>query len=608
MAKRRIQANTGLPTPALQPVASPTNSFEHTTSGQQLDQLARGLATLSPAVARYSDTLAEQKANNDFAEGQRKAKELADSAKEFKDAIRKGQITPDKSPWFMAGLREQFGRLAADRMNQALVVAVANDEQLQSTTNVADYDAFASKFLGDWQDQNVDPKDRDGQFDKGFGSKAEAYIADSGRQFASQLAGRVVKHAGNAHFSEVMNEVINERGRHVTNETIGASISALNDAAIARGVGGQLVNDMTVEAITAAAKRMNDPTILEIADHVMSGPAGKGGRTSLSTTRTGSAAIEEAENQIASENQARINREYQATQQERDKNVDTILGAAVTALEGTDNPHAVDLKTFREQMTKVSPEKVNLLYQLQDAWSDRTLVDDPLQVASAFRRIYTPNAGESYTTMEEAAAMVANRQMGKDSYRAIVNEMQQREANGGKSPFEHDPLFKGAQRQVRAMFTSEFGFEGPQKRQLAEEAVDEFSMRYIRWRSGPGKDASEAEARTFIHDTRLEVFRAKSGVSEVRDLDKLPEANLGPTTPDPNKRLITDPSNIHMLEDELDQIEGHKKNGFSAQALDVLAYAGLLTLPPDLKAIRALIKVQKGFIPGFIPDSTEDTN
>lgn len=605
MAKRRIQVGSPVGASPIRPAASPVNTFAQTGDGQQLDQLARALSQLSPAVARYSDTLAQASAEKDFAEGQRKARDLAANAKEFKDAIRKGQITPDQSPWFMAGLREQFGRLAADKMNRALVVAVAQDETMQSTTNPSDYDGFASKFLNDWQEKNVDPRDRDAQFDRGFGSKAEAYIADTGRQFASQLASRVVLHAGNAHFSEVMNSVILERGRNVDSASIGSALTVLNDDAVSRGVSGELVNDMTVEAVVAAAKLHNDSSILDILDNVKSGPSGRNGRASLSTTRAGSAAIEDAQNQIATENQAANNREYQNTVQARDKAVDSLLTDAVTLLEKSSDPHSVDLKAIRERMTLVAPEKVPMLHQFQDAWSDRTLSDDPLQVAALYRRIYTPNGGEHYTSIEEAAAALANHQMSIPTYNTLVNEILQRDNNGGKSAFEKDLLFKQGQRQIRSMFVSEFGFEGPDKRRLAEEAVDEFSMQYIRWRSGAGKDADETAVRTFIHDSRLEVFRAKSPASDVRDLDKLPEANLGPTTPDPAKRLITDPSNIHILESELEQIEQHTRSGFTSQSLDVLSYAGLLTLPPDLDAIRALIKMQKGFIPGFTPDSTD---
>jgi hypothetical protein len=603
MPRQRLQVDSGISPAGLKPAASPVDTFVQTDEGKKLDQLAQGLATLAPALGRFSDTLAKRSAEENFAAGQKKARELAQSAKDFKEAIRNGLITPDKSPWFMAGLREQFGRLAADRMNFDMMVAAAKDENLQTTTNVADFDSFAQKFVQGWQQQNLNDGDRDAHFERGFGSKTDAYLADQQRQFAAQLAGRVVRFAGDGHFSEVLNSILVEQGRPVDVTAMGASITSLNDAAVARGMGGNLVNQMTVDAVVAAAKRYNDPSILNILDHVGTGPTNaKGGRAMLSTTRYGAKEVDDAQNQIASDNQSQNNRDYENQQRAKQGQVDTIIGQAVTALDQSRDPHSVDLKALRAAMGAVAPDKVVLLHQMQDAWSDRTLSDDPLSVASAFRRIYTPNEGENATSLEDASALLANRHISVPTYRGLVNEILQRDANGGASRFERDPLFKQAQRQMRTMFVAEFGFDNPAMRQRAEEAVDELSMQYIRWRSGPGKDADEVTARQFVHDARLQVFRAKSGSSEVKDFNEIPEANMSPQRPDPKKQLVTDPTNIRLLETEFQQISQGRREKLSAQAISVLQYAGV---EPTREAIEEFIKQQNLFIQTFVPsDST----
>jgi hypothetical protein len=588
----------------LKPTATPVDTFVHTDEGRKLDQLAQGLAQLSPALGRFSDTLAKRSAEENFAAGQKKARELAQNAKDFKEAIRQGRITPDQSPWFMAGLREQFGRLAADRMNFEMMVAAAKDENLQTTTNAADFDGFAQKFVQGWQQQNLNDGDRDAHFERGFGAKTDAYLADQQRQFAAQLAGRVVRFAGDGHFSEVMNSILVEQGRPVDATTMGASITALNDAAVARGMGGDLVNQMTVDAVVAAAKRYNDPSILNILEHVGSGPTNRtGGRAMLSTTRYGSKEVEDAQNQIASDNQTQNNRDYENQQRAKQGQVDTIIGQAVTALDQSRDPHSVDLKALRAAMGAVAPDKVVLLHQLQDAWSDRTLSDDPLQVAGAFRRVYTPNAGEHATSLEDASALLANRGISVPTYRGLVNEILQRDASDGANRFEKDPLYKAGQSQIRRMFQVEFGGIGdnPIMAQRAEEAVDEFSMRYIRWRNGPGKDASETEAVQWVHDTRLDVFRAKSESSAILNFDKLPEAHMGPQRPDPAKQIVTDPTNIRLLQTEWEQVTRHRRHSLSAQALSVLQYAGV---EPTAEAIQAFIAQQNSLIPTYVqPDS-----
>ena len=599
MPRQRLQVDSGISPAGLKPTASPVDTFVKTDEGRKLEQLAQGLAQLSPALGRFSDTLAKRSAEEKFAAGQKKARELAQSAKDFKEAIRSGRITPDQSPWFMAGLREQFGRLAADRMNFEMMVAAAQDETLRTTTNAADFDSFAQKFVQQWQQTNLNDGDRDAHFEQGFGSKTDAYLADQQRQFAAQLAGRVVRFAGDGHFSEVMNSILVEQGRPVDVTAMGASITALNDAAVARGMGGDLVNQMTVDAVVAAAKRYNDSSILNILEHVKSGPTNRmDGRAMLSTTRYGSKEVEDAQNQIASDNQAQNNRDYENQQRAKQGQVDTIIGQVVTALDQSRDPHSVDLKALREAMGAVAPDKVVLLHQLQDAWSDRTLTDDPLQVASAFRRVYTPNEGERATSLEDASALLANRGISVTTYRGLVNEIIQRDTTGGASRFERDPLFKQLQRQMRTMFVAEFGFDNPAMRQRAEEAVDEVSMQYIRWRSGPGKDANEVAARQFVHDVRLQVFRSKSGSSEVKDFDKIPEANLNPQRPDPAKQLVTDPTNIRLLETEVEQISQGKRNTLSSQAISVLQYAGV---EPTREAIAAFIKQQNLLIRDFVP-------
>ena len=76
--------------------------------------------------------------------------------------------------------------------------------------------------------------------------------------------------------------------------------------------------------------------------------------------------------------------------------------------------------------------------------------------------------------------------------------------------------------------------------------------------------------------------------------------------PDPTKQLVTDPSNIHTLEEELTHMLAQKRNRFSPQAISTLQWARIvrdeetaddvLLTPVTTSAIRKFIATQKGFI------------
>jgi len=602
MPQQRLQVDSPTGPARLATPASPVDTFApDTASAQKLDQLAQGLSTLSPALGRLSDTLAERQAASDQQAGAQKARELAASAKSFKEAVDAGRLLPSQSPWFMAGLREQFGRLAADHQAADFTVAMAKDPNMQSTTNPEDFDKFYSQFSQQWSQQNLGDSDtQDPHFIKGFGARSDAYLVDARQQFSSQLAGRVVRVAGDQQFSEALNSILTELGRGTSQEAIGQSLTQLNDEAVARGVDGTLVNQMTSEAIIQAAKRLGDQNVLGLLDQVHSGPAlATGTRATLGTTRFGADARDKAIDDIGAENQARANRQYQIEERGKAQAVDAIFTQATQALEAADDPHNADLSTYRAQLETVAPEKVPMLFQMQDAWNSHELKDDPTVVASLFRRIYTQDPGEAPTSIEDASAVLADRKMSIPTYREMVNDIQQRQEHG--SPIDRDPLLKQGQQQVKSMFVSEFGFDTPDMRRRAEEAVDEFTMRYIRWRTGPGKDATEEQARTWIHDARTSVFASKSSASDLRDFKKIPQANLGPSVPDASKQLVTDPSNIRLVQQEFDEIVSRKRSQFSSSAIQVLNYAGIRPTAADVKEF---LQNQQRFIPTFVPDST----
>lgn len=600
MPKQRLQVEA-IPTIPLQPAARPVDSFLEPTAGQQDEQLAQGLARLVPGLENLSEVVSRRKAAANFAAGQKKARELAEQAANFRDAIRAGAITPNQSPFFMSGLKEQFGRLAADRMNFEFLTAAAQDETLQTSIDPADFDTFASNFRSQWMKNNLaEPNTRDAQFERGFGSMADAHLADNQRAFAAQLAGRVTRFAGDAHFSEVMNDVLAEWGRGTSVETLGTSITELNDAAHLRGMNGNLVNQLTVDAVIAAASRANDLGMLDILDHVNSGPAAQGGRRSLSTTRYGAAKLEEARHNISAEIQSQNTQDYLQHERRQAAAVDDIMQQVNNSLEQSGG--SADLSSFRSMMNVVDPSKVSLIYQMRDAFNDHTIVDDPPAVASAFRRVTVANPGENYTSFEEAAGLLADRRISIASYRNLINDIQERD-KVGIGRWAQDPVLKGGQSDIERMFGVEFGQTGenPNAVRLALEAKDEFTKRYIAWRKGAG--ANVDDPTDWVNRTRNEIFTRMTNRPAAIDYSRVPHANLGPQLPDPATQLVTDPSNVQALSKELDDWMAGRRNNLSPLSLDLLKLYGIPAKPDDIKKF---VDQQRKFLNSPIarPDST----
>jgi hypothetical protein len=610
MPKQRLQVESGISPAGLTAPAQPVDTFVKTGEGAQLEQLAQGLSQLSPALGRFSDILTQRKTEADLATGQRTARDLANSAKSFREAIQAGKLLPSQSPWFMYGLHEQFGRLAADHLSADATVAAAQDSGLQSSTDMADYDKFLADFIPKWQDANIDPSERNLHFEKGFGARADAALADLRSNFAAQIAARVQKFANDGHFSEVMNSVITEAGRNTPHAAIGAAISQLNDDAIARGMNGTQVNVKTVDAVVAAAKRLNDSSLLDLLDTIKTGrPDNRGNRPSLATTQYGAAQIEQAQQEIAQQNQTLAN--IQWTKEERDhaRAVATVYGNAIAALEASDDPGTVNLGPMREAMRVVAPEKVADLINLQKNYRDTTIPGDPVLTASAFRRVWTPYPGEQQTTEEDAGAMLANRQISRPDFTTLMNFIQERDRGGSK--MANDPLLKQGQAQIRAMFAAEFGQGSAEQKQRAEEAVDEFTSQYLHYRqTEEGKNATEVQARAWIHDHRILAYRRMSEGADATTFDTtIPKAvidtssnpNAAPRPLDPSKGLVADPATISLIASEFQDLLRGTRRGLSARAISALVHAGII---PDQANIKAFLQLQNKFLDVPVPVDT----
>ena len=151
----RVQVQRDLGRERLRPVAAPVDTFAQPTEGFGLSQLAEGLKDFAPALAQFSDVQAKKKAVKDKQEGEDKARELYESGVSYREAIKSGKITADKSPWFQLGAREQYGHIMAGRFKSDLAQAIGEDEAMQSETDPAKFDTFVKKFREGWVQGNL---------------------------------------------------------------------------------------------------------------------------------------------------------------------------------------------------------------------------------------------------------------------------------------------------------------------------------------------------------------------------------------------------------------------------------------------------------------------
>lgn len=602
--------DAGLPKPEVAVVAQPVESFRTPAVDQQAAQLLDALSRVAPALGDLGALVQTQSNEKNRQAGLDTANKLYAEGKKYGDEVRAGRLPANKSPFFMAGLREQEGRLQADRFYFDFLSAYGNSEEMQTTTDPAAFDNFQRNFYADWQKQNGDPSQNDPYFLRGFATKADAAIADVQQDFARSLPGRAVKTGGDAFFQEVYNAALMEQGRHSTREAFIAAITQHADAAIARGLPGTVVNKATVDAIVGVAKALHDTSILDLLDPrtgIQVGPPNA--RASLGSTRYASKVLNGDENQpgaydqIAGEAQTRKSRDWVNQEHEQNTTVESILREVNDRLAGSKDPFNVDLSDLKDRMNVADPTKVSLIDAIsQGAVQAVDNTDNPQIVRDLYRRVFDPDSGENYTSYSDAAAALQQRSISKASYTTLLGLIADRDSRNARG--ESDPLKNVAKNETDLMFANEYGANPDDEiRWRQGQAEAEVIHRYLLYRQAEGKNKTEDQVRQWIRQTVDEVAPTFFGDSQTGFKD-IPRArfdsagankpvqspNPGPQNVDPAKHLVTDSSVIRSIVAELAQVEAGRRSGFSSRTIEVLRRNGI---PPKRDAIRAFLQSQQ---------------
>lgn len=430
----RINPDLGLRPPVIRPVASPVDTFVRPEQGGQLDQLSAALARVSPDISKFSSILGQRADENADTEGKLAADKIRQDGLTLAEATRKGKIPASRNPYFMAGLREQLGRNMADKFDGDLRAAVGQNSDLLSSTNVEDFDKFASKFREEWTKQNVGEGDQDDHFNTGFQFRADAYLTQSRNGFASGIEDKVKNQADEATFAEVYKHIGDTVGKLPADQIAGDITSLTDDLIQKQGRNGRQVMQTVARAIAQAA--MNSPdrglAILDLMSKVK-GPFG-----SLEASSYGGQLLQQAREHVIEQKHQQNEYDNSENDRKRRDKARDLLGQAVKDIVA--NPRA-NLTKYLAQAADI-PEAVEGLSSLQSGAAQLgQTISDPETKRDLFSRIYTVDSGPGYVTAPSVVKMMNSGRLSATDADWLINRVQERD----RAMLEGDPLKKAAQ-------------------------------------------------------------------------------------------------------------------------------------------------------------------
>lgn len=431
----------------LRPQASPVSTFTRTPQNT-LQAIARGLAEINPQISQLTNVVAERTVAEQTAAGEAEARRLQEQGATLAQATREGKLPAQMNPWFRAGLQEQFGRVSADTWQTDLAAAIASDDRMSRSTDLAEFDQFAQEHRQKWLEENV-AEGRDGHFEKGFGSRSDAYYTDLRRQFAARIEDRLKKNSDDAHFAEVKAHVREARARGVSPEQIAADIDLLSNDVIAHGRPGKRVNETALKAVVAAA--LDDPEHgLEILNTVAKRIHG-GAKALVADTDYGSQLIRKAEEDIVNDSWRMAQRNQAVAAQKREENKREGFTTLVAAL--LTDKHT-NLRPWLAQFAD-DPEAFGQVVALRDRIETADFHTDDELKAHLATNIWTGATGPEAVTEEKVAGFVGRGLTTEDADWLVKRIHEAREAREGKLKgiFEN-PLFKNTLGNLKQQFAS----------------------------------------------------------------------------------------------------------------------------------------------------------
>lgn len=582
----------------INPVATPVDTFVSGQGDANLSQLADALKSLAPAVGQFSDVQARRQSKAQQEAGAQKARELFESGKSYRDAIKQGLIGPQDSPWFQLGAKEQFGRVTAGRFSTDLQAAVENDPKLQDSTNPADFDKFLGDFRKNWLTQNVGEDNRDLHFERGFGAMADAYTEDSRRQFVAQAGSRLVKQVGDNHYQEVFQMLDHETHMNAKPEAIAEALNLANDRAIATGMNPRAANMAMVQALGDIVQRDHNTDLFNVLKSVRTGSG------NLYSTAFAQDTIQKVTDYVAVREQQQHVADHERIKEQRAEAVRSSVGEITSAWIASDNPAKLDFTPQIAAIAKIDPSAAESLVKFQSTVSGAKFESNPQAVNHTLASIFSASSNSpEYVTAKSLVGLLNAKEINQKDFAFLREQVDSRDSNARqlqdratrlsaeKSPYV-DPQFKDALARVRALFVSEYS-DDPKKNQRAANAQAEFIQQYLNWHNGEGKTAdykAKNEFLTWLQDRIAARFQPADVQRETGNIKKPAlGASKGDIEPDWMKRTYGTDEQFKQIDTELDS-----PDGLSAQSIAMLQKSNIKPneMVDFIKAQRKLRKAK----------------
>lgn len=511
--KERLNVTSGIQPPPLRPGASPVSQYVRPPGTNRLSRLAEGLAAFSPGLTRLSANLREEQAEQDKAEGEARAREILEEGKTYRDAIREGLIRPDQSPWFRVGAKEVFGLSAATTYAADLEVAVR--EKLGEVTDLEEVREFEREFRDSWRRRHVG-EERDLNFENAFGRQSDALVGGMYRNWAVQAGQNLQRDARESFHQRVFGETLRITGEAPADtppETVRASVAAAlqaeADRMVAMGMNPRSVNETLVEAITGAAMRTNDRSILAVLDDVVTDKA-SGSR--LGFTSYAAQAREKAEEEIGQQVHSEWLRSHQVKEEETAEQTEKIMASAVEVL--ITDP-AADVRPFAQQLARIGKHaEANALFNYRENITAGINYTDEDLLEEMTRQVWRGEVGISGLVQRLGSGL------NREGFSYLLGQVNQRQAQAdraesraaGRRRVGDDPAFNndGFQQGYRTL-SALFGAEGAlTHEQATAKARGMFAAETSWWdyyHNRGGKDASYVDQRDMMNRITEQVRR-----------------------------------------------------------------------------------------------------
>lgn len=493
-----------------------------------LGRLAQALGNLAPTLQRIASVNQEEEGK----QGEERAQADFLAMEKAGKAIKAGELQPSGSPWFRRHYHETIGRLAASKYNSDLIVASSDPATgLSESTDPADFDAFAAKFREAWMQDNAGKANPD--FLAGFDAAAAGYDVNQRTQFAEQAGKRLEGKSIEALYAEHQVAIGQLRQQNATPEQIADYIKVRNrQQYFLNPKSGTQISNTTVQAIFDAARAYQDPSLLDVLDHVDSAIPG----ATLGQTQEVLSKIADVRNQIHAD--IKKDDSFAEHQQKKVKQdaIDSSIDGLLDALETADNPQDVKVEPFADKLTGLAPEQKERLFRIKDAFVRRDQQETALQAAPLFERAFRDTL-----TMEEVADSFSEGQISKDTAKELRALIKQNRAGKGAKALVQDTRFTKAGNDLEALYKNQMGqYFSPVTSAQAWVASHQLERDWVRFRMGIGREASDPEITQWLAQRSGELFASGQTVPITSDPQKQAREIIGNFLASQDQAQLTD--------------------------------------------------------------------